>query len=411
MQLQISYNNFLHFLFCAFAFLIPFEHVLEVYFGIETVLKPYRVAALMIIGLFLLRILRTGRFELRKDFRQDFFLYFLFLYGIIITMFQIFLNEFSSKHFYNDSIQYFLYLAVFFVLKNTPLNLAQITRIIWWMFAGIFLNTLYLFNNFYFLQNYERQSGFMDNPNYVAISIVIAITFVVLQLSNVRSLLLRFLLLGLIVFLLLMLVIAGSRTGFAIFVIVGIFLLLFASWGKRLIIFSAMTLLFLVYTGQSDAFDFGAPLILFDRLNKIESTEDTRFHLWRGAYKAVLSSNFAGLGIGQFKTRFREFYLTIHEDTIYENVNRGGHLSAHSDYVAITVTYGLIGLFCYLLFLYRSMIYAFGNVFRTRIGQLGVHHQFCLMTLITLAVFGITSENFNSAIYWMSLAISTKIIS
>jgi len=185
---------------------------------------------------------------------------------------------------------------------------------------------------------------------------------------------------------------------------------LLASWGKRLVVLSAMTLLFFVYSGRSGAFDLGAPLILFERINKIDSTEDTRFPLWRGAFKAVLSSNFAGLGIGQFKTRFREFYLTANEKTIYENVNRGMHLSAHSDYVAIAVTYGIFGLFCYLLYLFRSFKTAFFNIAQYRTGPLGVHYQFCLIMLITLAVFGVTSENFTSAIYWMSLAISTKTI-
>ena len=97
--------------------------------------------------------------------------------------------------------------------------------------------------------------------------------------------------------------IAGSRTGFLIFIIVGMLMLFFASWGKKLALMGGIVLLVLAYSGRSGAFSFGAPLILFERIDAIDSTEDTRFPLWKGAYKAVLSSNFAGLGIGQFKTR------------------------------------------------------------------------------------------------------------
>ncbi|MEM8907137.1 MAG: O-antigen ligase family protein, partial [Bacteroidota bacterium] len=409
-MLQIKYQTLIFQLLCAYVFLIPFEHILEIFYGIDTVLKPYRIFALAIIGVYAIRLIGGGPTTISKDIKIDFFLYLLLLYGIVITMLQVFLNHFETRHFYNDSFQTFLYVSVFFIIKNTELSYEQIRRLLWFFTIGIALNALYLFNNFYLLQDYRRQSGFMDNPNYVAISLVIAIAFVFLQIGSFRRWSGRILAILGLFFLLLMLVIAGSRTGFIISILLGSILFFYASWSKKMVLLSGVVLLLLLSSGRSGLLNSAAPLILFERLERIDSTEDTRFPLWRGAFKAVLSSNFMGLGIGQFKTRFREFYLTANEKTIYENVNRGAHLSPHSDYVAITVTYGLFGLICYFLFLFFSFKSMLQKLRMVGTPKAHLHLQFCLMVLVALAIFGVTSENFTSAIYWTSLAISTKTI-
>lgn len=407
-MLRINYNTLLFYLLCTYAFLIPFEHILEIFYGIDTVLKPYRVLAILIIFTYIIRGMTTGVSTFSKDIKSDIFFYSIFIYGLIITMVQAFLSPFELRHFYNDAFQITLYLSVFFIFKNTNFTLDQITKITWSLVAGILINAVYLFNNFYFLKDFRRQSGFMDNPNYVSISLVIAISFILLQLTNIRKILFKTFFSISILFLLLVLVISGSRTGFLIFGMISLIIFFYASWGKKLLILGGMAFLFLMYSGKTGS--LGAPLIVFERLDKIDSSEDTRFPLWRGAFKAVLSSNFAGLGIGQFKTRFREFYLYSNEKTIYENVNRGAHLSPHSDYVAIGVTYGILGIFCYLLFLFHSYKTILKNLLSAENRKLFLHFQFCLILLITLTIFGITSENFTSAIYWMSLAISTKMI-
>ena len=243
-MLRTSYNNVLYILLCAYAFLIPFEHILEIFFGIDTVFKPYRIVALMMIGVYSIRSFYSGKLSLNKDITNDIFLYLIFGYGLFITAIQVFFAPFLLRHFYNDSFQIVLYVSVFFILKNLNLSFSQLSRLIWFFIAGIFINALYLFNNFYILQNFRRQSGFMDNPNYVSISLVVAISFLIIHISNHKKWLPKIVLFVSVFFLLLMLIFSGSRTGFIIFGFVSLLLLYFATWTKRVMIFFGYTLSF-----------------------------------------------------------------------------------------------------------------------------------------------------------------------
>ena len=130
--------------------------------------------------------------------------------------------------------------------------------------------------------------------------------------------------------------------------------------------------------------------------------------MWKGGIKAAAKANFLGLGIGQFKARFSEFYRTEAHELIFANVKYGTALSVHNDYLAILVDSGLPGVFCYVTFLFLSFVKNL-NGFLSAKNYKQVHiYQFNLITVVSIIIFGITMENFLSPLYWMLLAISTK---
>jgi O-antigen ligase len=112
-----------------------------------------------------------------------------------------------------------------------------------------------------------------------------------------------------------------------------------------------------------------------------------------------------GLGVGQFKGRFQEFYQEENHILIRRIIERNYFLSPHSDYMAILIIYGVVGLVFYLLFLLftgRKIVFFIRNSISV---QQKIHYQTSLLIFMILVMFGTTSESFNSALFWILLSI------
>ncbi|NND34357.1 MAG: hypothetical protein HKN76_17365, partial [Saprospiraceae bacterium] len=90
-------------------------------------------------------------------------------------------------------------------------------------------------------------------------------------------------------------------------------------------------------------------------------------------------------------------------------LSRGYFLSPHSDYLALLVTYGIVGLILYLIFLTNSFRHIIAQLRQAYTKSQINYFQFSLITLTSIALFGIAAENFNSALYWIILSLCTKI--
>lgn len=384
--------------------------VLEVYFRIDTILKPYRVLALLLAGVFFLKQLKGIRIS--KEIKTDIFLYLIIVYGIGISLFQMIINPFSMGRFFNDLFQAVLYLVVFFIFKNSAFSLKELINIFKFLFVGIIINCFYVLYNFYFLGDYSRQSGFMDNPNYLSLSIIIALVFLAInpkidQKGNAP------IFYFMIPVLAIAFIIAGSRTGIILMLVLGIMLFFFASLRSKLLLILGGVLLTTILGLQqisSPNVSFNGPLVLVNRINSTDLEDEPRFPLWKGVMKASQESYFMGLGIGQFKARFPEYYRNEANYVIYRMVIFGYHLSPHSDYFAILVSYGIIGLLLYLTFLYLSFRKNLSNIQATISTERKRFFQFQLLILVSLLLFGLVAENFNSAIFWFLLSYSTKAV-
>ena len=403
---RLDLNNLVYWLLCLYAFLVPFEHILEIYFGIDTIFKPYRVVALLLIAAFVIRGIRNPTFS--TDNQKDIFLYLVYIYGLLISFLYMIFAPFNMGKFYNDLFQTGLYLATFFVLKSTPISRKQWVRLFWFLVVGIVINAAYLFYSYYILMDFRRQAGFMDNPNYVALSLVVAIIFLALRIRVSPRLWSRISYSLLIPFLLFVFVISGSRSGLVILIIGSLFLFFGASLRSKLLIaVLGIGLLFNPLT--LDRVDFGAPLVLMERINTLDATSDPRFPLWRGAIRASFESNLLGMGIGQFKANFADYFRNEKNLVIYEVVNRGAHLATHNDYLEVVTDFGLPGLLFYLTFLFISMRQLLGKLNTTRDPWERNIYQLCVIILFCLLIFGMASSNSHKPLYWFLLALVTKV--
>ncbi|MFY0591796.1 O-antigen ligase family protein [Roseivirga sp.] len=406
-QVEINIDRVIVHLLCCYTFLIPLEKILEVIFQIDTTLKPYRVLAILIIGCFIVR--SFFRWTSNPELKQDVFLYGIFLYGLIITLVRMITVPFQLPLFLNDAFQISLYLGVFVVIRHVQITRNDITRMMKFLMAGILVNCLYFFNGFFFNQLYNRDGGFMDNPNYLALSAVVTILFLITHYQSVKGLFKRLLMLLLVFFLGYIIILAGSRTSFVILIFC-IGLMFYFSPGKArgaLVTIFFLLSVFLTFGGWNIVESAG-PVILANRLKKNSST-DNRVPIWKGALKGAESANYIGLGIGQFKARFREFYQNENNQLIHRVVRNDYFLSPHSDYLALLAIYGALGLLGYLIFLFLTVKKALIKYITSVELDVRIYYQFGFLVLVSLILFGITNENTISPLFWILLTMSTRV--
>lgn len=409
--IRLNFEALLYGLFCLYAFLLPFEFILEFLFGIETIFKPYRVVSLLIIGAFFVRSLQRGM-VVRQDIREDIFIYALLAYGILISLFRMASEPFHLGYFSNDVFQTTLYILTFFVFKSLPLNSEQLTKVLGFFVFGLILNSVYIFYNFFFLGNFFRDSGFMDNPNYLALGLIAALTYLMLQIDFSRVSWQRWFYPVIILFLLYIFTIAGSRTGL---VLLGISLLLvFAFFSLRrkiaLLLLGGVILLF-VLPRSLDQLQQGGPNILYNRVAATlgSELEDVRFVVWRGTFNALEQEGYLGMGIGQFKAKFPVLFQYETNKLILEMINRNYFMSTHNDVLSILTDYGLPGVLVFLTFLTLAFRKLLKRLLTTSDEPaLLLQTRLAFIIFCCLVIFGLAAENIQNQLFWFLLAFATK---
>jgi O-antigen ligase len=353
--------------------------------------------------------LTSRELKTSADLKTDILLYALFGYGILVSFISMIVAEFSLSKFYNEIFQTGLYISIFVIIKGTPLSQKKLRTLINYLIVGISLNALYVVYNYYWLRNLGRQSGFFDNPNYLSLSIIFAIAAILIYLRELR-LRSKLLLIAALPMLMAAFMIAGSRAGLFVIIAVLVLVLFFQNWLTKVIIVGGF-LLFTTYvfsTGDQFSRSSASQSVLASRLNDRDIADDPRFPIWKGVIRASQQTYFIGLGLGQFEARFPEFYREENNLLIYEILNYGYHLSPHSDYMAVLITYGIIGLLLFLIFYFLSFLRLFRQL-ATSSGESAYSlYQIQLAGLVTVVLFGLAAENFVSGLFWIILTLSTK---
>ncbi len=395
---------------CGFALTIPFELALEVFFGIDTQLKLFRIFVLAALTGFGVKLLYGGFRNLK--FWDDLPLYAVFTYGLLISFYQMFHPGFLQPIFNSDLIQILLNLGIFFVIKNAKLTLEQWNKILWFLTIGVFGNCLFIFYQFTVFRIFGRDGGLMDNPNYVSLSIVVAAAFLFYRISNTKKWLPKLISIGMLLFILFVFPSTGSRTGLLLLVVMLLLLFIFANIRTKIIAVGVVGLLSLFWIPQNlDKLNVGASFVLTKRISKKVGEEDVRIPIWKGALNAGADAYFIGLGIGQFKSKFTKIFHDEHHPTILKVVDRGFFLSTHSDYVSLLVVYGIVGLFLYLFYITKIVVYLLKKIKVSKTKKVLRFYQLNFILLVCIIIFGIGSENFLSPIYWILLAMSTSSLS
>ena len=277
--MKYTLNRILFSLLCAYAFLIPFEHILKFFFGIDTILKPYRVVALLLVFLAAFTI-TSKKIKLNADFKQDLFLYLLFVYAIFITLFRMAFDKFDLSWFINDTFQFTIYLSIFVVIKFLDINVRQWYILIWSLVLGITVNAISPFNTYYIVGEFFRDPGFMDNPNYMALGLVIAISFLIMQLEVGANLFRKAIIGFVIVFLVLVFLGAGSRTAVFIMAATITVMFVFGTGRTAILVTGILAFFYYVNTGSVED-DLGAAknATTIQRMRTLDTGDDPRVPL------------------------------------------------------------------------------------------------------------------------------------
>ena len=405
--ININIERLLFGLLCLYAFFIPLEKVLEVLFDIDTQLKPYRILALLIFVVFGIRA--SSKWSINTEFKQDIFLYLMFSYGLILTLFRMASTPFNLSFFYNDIFQIGLYVGVFVVMRHMDLTRMKIDKILNALTLGIIINAFYVFYKFHILQGFSRTGGFIDNPNFMAMSIVVGMNVLLIQRSKIKKRYQKIIGVLLLLFLAYVLYLAASRTGIALFAISIVVMFLFFSWKEKFrLIGLVIVALIGIQLGGAELIKKSGPALIQARFNK-KTTEDPRLVIWEGILRASNETNFVGLGIGQFKGRFHEFYYDESDEKVKNMIQRKYYFSPHSDYFASLIIYGIIGLLLYLVFIFMSGLKILLKLRLAKAQIDKMHYQKCSLLFLSIVLFGITSENFGHALFWMLMGICTKL--
>lgn len=408
--IEININQLLITAFCCYAFSMPFELLLEIYFDIKTIFKPFRICSIVIIGLYILQVIKGG-LCIDTRYKADLLFYGIFIYGLFISCIKMISDIFDMSLFINDTFQFGLHVATFFIYKNTPIPKDKQLLILKWFIAGICINAFYIFSLFTYYQR-GRHAGFTDNPNYAALGIVVAVAYFFLKLINTNNKKLQLVYLLPALFLAGTSSFTGSRTGFIMLLIICIFLFLFSSIRQKFILLLLSFFTVIVIVPQVDSTSFKGATLLSKRLNRtIGGEEDVRLVVWRGLFKTLEQEGYEGMGIGQFKAKFPRYFNDEPNQLIVAMVVYGYHLSPHNDYLAILADYGLPSLFLYISFLVIMVLKLFQNLTASSDDQEEkMLTQFSFIVFLCIILFGMASENFQHQLYWFLLMFTTKIL-
>jgi O-antigen ligase len=346
-------DKFILLLFYLYSFILSFENVLEEVWDIKTQYKPFRVLAL-VIGL---AILATRRFRSLNFFTNDLKLVGVYLFGLIPTFVALLINRLNEDYFWSTSLQYFIVLWIFLLIKNIPFEFKHVQNALKYFCFGAVFNGLYMIYNFAYV-DIGRQSGFMDDSNIAAMGCCVAFAYYFYYFVRPTGPILSVgrLFYGLLSMIMVVaLFVAGSRSAMISLAIILLFLLYYKASLQRKLWHSAFlaVVLFFVFN-SSESITFFKVLPAWDRLISLEGKEDSRVSLWKYGFDAFEETHFVGLGIEQFKNpvNYTKFVKVSENATV---INQRG-LVVHNTFLTVLYEYGIISFVLFISFFWTLFV-------------------------------------------------------
>ncbi len=379
-----------------YAFLISFEHILEFYFGIETILKPYRVIGIFIVLLGMKSLAHSPQIKLNK--RLIYYLLFVVVHIIFVAI----IGEVNWAGFNNYYIQVFFNAVVFMTIISFSWNEENYVSVIKFYVCGVVINSLFIIYTKHILNFTERLSGFVDDPNSASFGITLAFIFLLYFRLNKKLSLLVFVTLSTV--LMFALYYTGSRSGIFLVTLSVFTLLLLTKVNFQSLsiigigIFVVYKLVFMVL--EPDDKNYHTANSTVSRFEKIDS--DIRFDLWQSGYVAFENSMYFGVGMFQFASNFKIFgeaVRTVNKSFYKARKKMYKGLSLHNLYFEVLFGTGFLGFFFFLRFIYQIIrLSKFKE--RTNLNR-KLHYSMCICFLVFIAVV----DAILSGYFWFTLFI------
>ena len=256
---------------------------------------------------------------------------------------------------FTSHLQVFISFAVFFFVTLSLVNTVDKARlVIWAVVIGMFLASLDVITDYRWMYmtygNAIRPGGLFKDPNYFAISVIMALPFAYYLLKTSTREILRFILYGILVLDSVALVLSLSRgafVGLAGMILIAV--LLSKKKTRTSIILGAIILVTMAF----------APDRLWNRISETRISQDEpvygtaasttrRWHLLSAGLKMVAAKPIQGVGLGKFKSN------SIHYEPIlgYPGV-------AHNTYIEFVAELGIPALLLFIgliFYAYRDLL-------------------------------------------------------
>lgn len=407
---KIQYNIFL-----IFVFLIPFEHILLVFMGVNTFFKPYRIFGILLIVFSFLIYTRTRKLIKVPTF--DKVLLVLVFYSLVVSVIQFGFGNLHLGDFINDYTQLLFFILVYLAVKSIYWTEKRLHKTFQVFVLAVILNSISIFVEFYFIGELARPKGFVDNPNHAAWQMVICSSYLfnLIFFGKVRRAKLLFSL-GLIIFFGAALMPTGARSALVLYLISPLLLYNIIKKYNRIkfIFFLAIGLIAAPIFLSLEQFNISgenkaaSERTALDRLVEGADKKDPRGDLWKGGIKAGVDSYLLGIGIGQFRRRGKEFITNPENSTIKYYLAKESGLGVHSDYIAIFAKTGLVGIILYLTYLVGFLhSYVKSVFFKSR--KMFFETLYFVILLIFI-LYGIFNEGFLIPTFWISLILISQSI-
>ncbi len=394
--MKINLQKLLFGCLCLFAFLAPLEYIVNVIYGENFLLKPYRVAAIFVILIGLLVSIDKVNFK----FGRDLFFHLSVFVGLFTTIVRSFLNEINGEVFFLIFFQFALYYLVYIVSVSKSYTKEHVETLFYCVVAGSIVSLVSMYLDFFINGlSEDRLGGFFQNVNTAGFTLSIASIFLFYKGLSTSSNYLKSTLYYLVSLLFLLGVFfTGSRTAFAIVLFGILFLALLSP-----LVVKFKLIIFGLLLGAIFFDKFYNEIFLKSSLkSRIDTTtsfsDDPRGDLNIISRSISLDNFFFGIGIGQYYVESPKYYHMV-ENPVF--INRTNGLSTHNTYYTILVEWGLFGLIFYLISIVMRISFYIKYLFINSISKLQ------LIVFLLMLIFNYTADNLETPIWWVALIIIT----
>ncbi len=401
-----------------YVFLLPYEGILGQLAGTSTVLKPYRLVGLVIIGLLFFRILDPKK-RLRVDAYDTVYLV-MFGWGLFMAVFWYLVAGTGRIQWalWDSTLIVFAF-AVYLAIKNEADSIRDAELLLNTHVLGT-LSSIILQSLLGVDATAGRMAGFYGNPNGFAVAIITALLVSISKLlfaPSRRSLQNYLWNGGVTITLVIALLFTGSRGP-----ILGLLVSLAAfaipllrrshRLGERTMtrLAGILPVLMIAGMGLSLAYtEYRTESLSLQRYGvEAASTGSGRFDIWRSAWNVAEDHYFLGVGTAQYRYYHRRYVSRL--EHLYSPSVTESDLGVHSDYLNMLTSYGGVSLLMYLY-----MVFVIYRRLRRRLRDPAVYSSFAVAAYLPLLVFILVTESAHILMqnpqYYVLMALITVTVS
>lgn len=364
--MSIDLRNVLLKLTYLYVFSASFLKIWEVLFDSDTIFKPFRIVALLMVIVGFFYQFNRWRFF---PHRVDVLIFAMYLWAVLLTIFRFLLGcNVNLGGFSNDTIQITLNLLFFITAKRLNLTEKEVYNVLVAFIIGVCINNWMVIQDYFITSISSRTDGLLDSSNWASYVNSCTIIFTIYKIGQLKNKLLNWRFWGyglLIIYLIMGIIASGSRIGLLIFVLyVPLMLLLSTSLYDKLrtmFYIGLLIPLLMLYTPIRNFANVTVLNAIMDNsaVNRLDAaSDDIRVYLWESGWLAILDTWGTGLGIGQYRTlkNYKKYMLQVKPDFYYGRAALASQgINLHSLYVQIAVDWGLVPL-AMLAFYYVSIL-------------------------------------------------------